>query len=261
MTSFAFVCLWITFSALTYLILFINQQELLSTTINAETQLLENLIGWELTGQIIWAALISSCIVGLFFTITRLKEGKSTYNIILLVTLHLGFFFAFEYCLLKLLWSYQLTKKYEDILGVSLVRTDVIQNFLFTNSGAMSYYGMIIIPALLGFTAVLLTFLVQGTQKKAIQHEEIELLQKAHEIVEEKPETNNEDLKKVEGIGTHMAEKLFNTGIRSLRDLAESDPEKVAESLDISIESASIFINAAGSLIRARKTAKRLRTE
>jgi hypothetical protein len=126
----------------------------------------------------------------------------------------------------------------------------------------MSSYGIIIISALLGITAVLFFLLVQiGAQKKAIPEEEVELVGKARELIKQKPEINNEDLERVKGIGPKMAEKLVKVGINSLKDLANSDPQKVAGALNISDESASVLINVAGSLIKAHKTSKRLRTE
>ena len=245
-----------------YLILFINQQEILNIKMDADRQLLENLMGWELTRQIIWAALIFPCLVGIFFTVNCLKERNSTYNTFLLTPLYLGFIFAFEYCILKLIWSYQLTKIYEALLGTTFAGTDAIQSFLFIYTGAMSSYGIIIISALLGITAVLFFLLVQiGAQKKAIPEEEVELVGKARELIKQKPEINNEDLERVKGIGPKMAEKLVKVGINSLKDLANSDPQKVAGALNISDESASVLINVAGSLIKAHKTSKRLRTE
>ena len=243
-----------------YTLLYINQQEILRIQINVDRQLLESLIGWELTRQITWAALIFPCLVGIFFTVNRLKERNSSYMVFLLVLLYLGSFLVFEYCVLKLIWSFQLTKKYEALIGTPFAGTDSIQTFLFIDTGALSPQGFIIVTALLGITATIFFQLPQfWGQKKAIPEEE--LVGKARELVEEKPEINTENLKKVKGIGPKMAEKLTKVGIKNLNDLANSDPQKVARAFDISDESASILINVAGSLIKAHKTSKRLKTE
>lgn len=245
-----------------YLILFINQQQILSIQIDFDRQLIESFIGWELTKQITWAVLIFPCLVGFFFVVNRLKEKNSNYKIFLLTILYLGFVLTFEYCVLKLIWSFQLTKKYETLLGTAFVETDPIQSFLFIYTGAMTPQGIVIVAALLGITAVLFFQLPQfGALRKERPEEEVELMGKAHELVEEKLRNNNEDLNKVKGIGPMIAEKLIKVGIKSLADLANSDSEKVAGALDISNESANVFINVANSLIKAKKTSKKLKME
>jgi hypothetical protein len=260
--GFAFFCIWLSFFVLVYLILFINQQQILSIQIDFDKQLIESFIGWELTKQITWAVLIFPCLVGFFFVVNRLKEKNSNYKIFLLTILYLGFVLTFEYCVLKLIWSFQLTKKYETLLGTAFVETDPIQSFLFINTGAITPQGIVIVAALLGITAVLFFQLPQfGALRKERPQEEVELVGKAHELVEEKLRNNNEDLNKVKGIGPMIADKLVKVGIKSLADLANSDSEKVAGALDISNESANVFINVANSLIKAKKTSKKLRIE
>jgi len=245
-----------------YLILFINQQEIMNIKMDADRQLLESLMGWELTRQVLWAALIIPCLVGIFYTANRLKEKNSTYSTFLLTLLYLGFIFAFEYCVLKLIWSYQVTRVYEVLLGTSFAGTDAVQKFLFTSTGAMSSYGIIIISTLLGITAALFFLLFQiGAQKKVVPEEVVELVGKTREPIKQKPGINDEDLERVKGIGPIMAEKLVKAGINSLKDLANSDPQKVAEALNISNDSASVLINVAGSLIKSQKTSKKIEME
>jgi len=229
---------------------------------DVDKQLIESLMGWELTRQVLWAALIIPCLVGIFFTVNRLKEKNSSYSTFLLTPLYLGFMFAFEYCILKLIWSYQVTKIYEVLLGAKLAGTDAVQNFLFISTGAMSSYGIIIISALLGITAALFFLLVQfGVQKKVGPEEEVELVGKARELIKQKPDVNNVNLESMKGIGPKMAEKLVKVGIYSLKDLANSDPQKVAEALNITNDSASVLINVAGSIIKSQKTSKKVETE
>ncbi|MBS7615103.1 hypothetical protein KEJ18_05165 [Candidatus Bathyarchaeota archaeon] len=248
--SFASFCVWLSFSVLMYIILFINQQEIMRIKVNVEGQLLESLVGWELTRQVLWAALIIPCLVGIFFTVHRLKEKNSTYNAYLLYILYFGFIFAFEYCILRLIWSYQVTRVYEVLLGMSFTGTDAVQNFLFTPSGVMSDYGIIVISTLLGVTAALFFFLVQiGGHRKEVLKEKI--VETPEPII--KRLDISIDLEKIRGIGPIMAEKLFKAGIKSLKDLANSDPKKVADALNISTESAGVFINVAKSLTKAQK--------
>lgn len=225
--------------------------------VNVERQLLESLISWELTRQVLWAALIIPCLVGIFFTVNRLKEKNSTYNIYLLYILYFGFILAFEYCILRLIWSYQVTRVYEILLGMSSAGIDAIQSFLFTASGTMSDYGIVIISMLLGITAALFFLLVQiGGHRKETLEEKIERSKAAHELTKKKPDIS-EDLEKIKGVGPIMAEKLLKAGIKSLKDLANSDPQKVADALNISTESASVFINAASSLVKAQKPSEK----
>lgn|GEM_PF-5712619 len=260
--GFVFICVWVSFSTLMYIILFVNQQEILNIKMDADKQLLESLMGWELTRQVLWAALIIPCLVGIFFTVNRLKEKNSSYNTFLLTPLYLGFIFGFEYCVLKLIWSYQVTKIYEALLGAKFDGTDAFQKFLFISTGAMSSYGIIVISALLGITAALFFLLVQvGAQKKVVPEEEVEPVGKARELIKRKPEVSKVNLESVKGIGPIMAEKLVRVGINSLKDLANSDPQKVAEALNISTDSASVLIDVAGSLIKSQKTSKKVGTE
>jgi len=240
-----------------YVILFINQQEILRINMNADRQLLESLIGWELTRQVLWAALIIPCLIGIFFTSARLKEKNSTYNTFTLGPLYFGFIFAFEYCILKLIWSYQLTRIYESQLGAIFTGTDLIQNFLFSSDGAMNYYGIITISALLGVTAALFFLLVQLGAKKRVVTEEKAELEKTREPTGQKPDIEDQDFGKIREIAPLMAEKLVKAGINSLNDLANSDTKKVAEALNISEESASVFINVASSMTKKQQALKK----
>jgi len=218
--------------------------------VSVERQLLESLVGWELTRQVLWAALMIPCLVGIFFTVNRLKEKHSSYNAYLLYILYFGFIFAFEYCILRLIWSHQVTRVYEVLLGMSFAGTDAVQSFLFTPSGTMSDYGIIVISMLLGITAALFFLLVQigGHMKEAVE----EKMVKTQELIGKKPDIS-EDLEKIQGVGPLVAEKLLKAGIKSLKDLADSDPQRVADALNISTESASVFINVAKSLAKAQK--------
>jgi predicted flap endonuclease-1-like 5' DNA nuclease len=58
------------------------------------------------------------------------------------------------------------------------------------------------------------------------------------------------ELVKVKGIGSKMSKKMNTVGINDLRQLASSDPERIAESLGISKDRASRFIKNARSLLR-----------
>jgi len=233
-----------------YVILFINQQEIMRIEVSVERQLLESLVGWELTRQVLWAALMIPCLVGIFFTVNRLKEKRSSYNAYLLYILYFGFIFAFEYCILRLIWSHQVTRVYEVLLGMSFAGTDAVQSFLFTPSGTMSDYGIIVISMLLGVTAALFFLLVQigGHMKEAVEEKMVE----TQEPIGKKQDIS-EDLEKIQGVGPLVAEKLLKAGIKSLKDLADSDPQMVADALNISTESASVFINVAKSLTKAQK--------
>ncbi|MEM2145600.1 MAG: hypothetical protein QW279_09580 [Candidatus Jordarchaeaceae archaeon] len=248
---FASICVFISFSILMYIILYMNQYELLKINIDADKQMLESLIGWELTRQILWAALIIPCIIGIFFTAIHLKEKNSTYNTFILTSLYFGFIFALEYCILKLVWSYQITRIYESKFGTIPTRTDIIQNFLFNADGTMSFYGTITISTLLGIIAALFFLLVQVEAEKRVSIEE-----KIGAEKEERESTAQpaEDFEKIREIAPLMAEKLVKAGIKSLKDLADSDKKKVAEALNISEESASVLINVASSMTKNNRS-------
>lgn len=58
------------------------------------------------------------------------------------------------------------------------------------------------------------------------------------------------DLAKVKGIGQKLSEKLMKAGIKDVNELAASSPEKIAKTIDVSEERASIFIENARSLLK-----------
>lgn len=58
------------------------------------------------------------------------------------------------------------------------------------------------------------------------------------------------DLAKVKGIGQKLSEKLMKAGIKDVNELAASSPEKIAKTIGVSEERASIFIENARSLLK-----------
>jgi predicted flap endonuclease-1-like 5' DNA nuclease len=58
------------------------------------------------------------------------------------------------------------------------------------------------------------------------------------------------DLAKVKGIGQKLSEKLMKAGIKDVNVLAASSPEKIAKTIGVSEERASIFIENARSLLK-----------
>jgi len=58
------------------------------------------------------------------------------------------------------------------------------------------------------------------------------------------------DLAKVKGIGQKLSEKLMKAGIKDVNELAASSPEKIAKTIGVSEQRASIFIENARSLLK-----------
>ena len=60
------------------------------------------------------------------------------------------------------------------------------------------------------------------------------------------------DLAKVKGIGQKLSEKLMKAGIKDVNELAASSPERIAKTIGVSEERASIFIENARSLLKGQ---------
>jgi predicted flap endonuclease-1-like 5' DNA nuclease len=236
----------------------INQQGILDLKADFDSGYIENLIGWEVTRQTTWAALTVSCLVGIFSLIKLLNDRNSAYVRALLELAYTGCTLAFWYCILKLLWSYQLVRKYETLLGRASGMEDVIQNFLFSSTGAMSNEGVFIIIGLLGLTAALLLQIPHmGNGRKEENKRQKELVGKARTLLEKKAEKPSEkasiDLTQVKNIGPKTAKKLKEAGFTDPQALADSKPEEIAKVLGISERRASAVIENARSLLKNNK--------
>jgi predicted flap endonuclease-1-like 5' DNA nuclease len=236
----------------------INQQGILELKADYDSEYIESLIGWEVTRQTTWAALTVSCLVGIFSLIKLINDHNSAYIRALLELAYAGSTLAFWYCILKLLWSYQLVRKYETLLGRVSGMGDVFQNFLFSNTGAMSDMGVFIIIGVLGLLAALLLQIPHmGNNRKEEAKRQKELVGKARTLLEEKAEKPSEkasiDLTQVRNIGPKTAEKLREAGLTSPQALADSKPEEIAKVLGISERRASAVIENARSLLEHEK--------
>jgi uncharacterized membrane protein YuzA (DUF378 family) len=237
----------------------INQQGILDLKVEFDSGTIENLIEGELTGQTTWAALIIACLVGIFSLINLINNHNSAYTRALLEMTYTGCTLAFWYCILKLLWSFQLVRKYETLLGRTSGMGDIIQNSLFSSTGAMTNEGVFIIVGLLGLTAALLLQIPHmGNDRKEENKRQKELVGKARVLLEKNVEKPSEkasiDLTQVRNIGPKTAQKLREAGFTDPQALAGSKPEDIAKALGISEQRASAIIENARSLLENDKS-------
>jgi predicted flap endonuclease-1-like 5' DNA nuclease len=95
--------------------------------------------------------------------------------------------------------------------------------------------------------------------RRSTKHEENVETLKTHlnltypQVKEQKAEVTAPDvtdLTKVKGIGPKLSEKLIKAGVKDIKGLAASGPERIAKAIGVSEERASILIENARSLLK-----------
>jgi hypothetical protein len=129
-------------------------------------------------------------------------------------------------------------RKYETLLGRASEAGDIIQNFLFSSTGAMSDIEVFIIIGLVGLTAALLLQIPHiGDDRRDKEKREKELVGKAHSLLKKaagKPNLKvSFNMTQVRNIGPKTAKKLREAGLTNPKVLADSKPEKIAKALGI----------------------------
>jgi predicted flap endonuclease-1-like 5' DNA nuclease len=229
---------------------------------NVERSYVEELIDWELRRQTTWAIMTIIPFIGIIFTIRALKDYGSTHARVLFSLFYFVSAFFLEFCVLKLFWSYQTIRMYENVLGNISGIKDSLQNLLFTSYGTMKIEGIIIINGAMGFmTALLFQFfyLIFLEKSRARKLEEEPVLERARLFLEEKREGVNPKVSqgtRAKGIGPKFSTKLREAGINDIRKLAKSKPEEIAKILGISDRRASDLIAQALAILKNNKNTR-----
>jgi len=248
------------FSIFVYVIVLVNQLNMLLVPIGTDRSFVEELIGWELGRQTTWAALTIASLVGIFSSIRLLRDNGSTYVRFLLSLMYLGFALSFEYCLLRLFWSHQTITMYEGVLGKISGAVDPVQSFIFDTDGTIKTQGLITTSSLIGLATTLLFQIFQfGTfGEKRPTKVGNSIVYEAYSLLEEKSNNNSKkdlrELMEVKGIGPKTSKKLKEAGIQNLSKLAASNAEEISKVLGISAKKASSYIEEAQKLLEKKQS-------
>jgi len=258
-----FLGIWLVFSVFLYVILFLNQQNIFGSQIDADTSFIRELIGWELRRQTTWAILMIFSFIGIFSAVRLLRDYSSTYVRALLSLPYFGFALFFQYCLLKLFWSCQTVRMFELLLGKTAGVSDPVQVFLFATDGTMKTEGAIVVTASAGLVAALLfhVFTFFFLEKGGARREREFVVERARAFLQAKPEVASAKVRRaltqVEGIGQKASAKLKEAGVKDIEELAASKPEEIAKTLGVSSDKASEFVKRARSLLEDRSRKRR----
>jgi len=256
----AFLGTWLAFSVFVYVIVIVNQLNMLLVPIGSERSFVEQLIGWELGRQNTWAALTIASLVGIFSLIKFLRDYSTAYVRFLLSLMYLGFAMSFAYCVLRLFWSYQTITMYEGLLGKISGAADPIQNFLFNPDGTIRTQGLVVTSSLIGLATTLLFQIFQfGTvEERRPKKEGNSIVYEAYSLLEENTRKKNEEdlreLMEVKGIGPKTSRKLKEAGIENLSKLAASNVEEISKVLGLSAKKALSYIEEAQKLLEKRQS-------